>query len=84
MAINQEQSDQNFNFRRIGNNGRVVVSNNLSYTMAEYDENTGVTRWQRVVPAGQREKVQIWLLANYPVKIEPVAVRGKTRVATAA
>jgi hypothetical protein len=83
MASNQVQSEQNFNFRRV--KGLVLVSNSLSYTMAEYDDNTGLTRWQRVVPAAQREKVQIWLLANYPVKIERSApARPKTQSAAAA
>jgi transposase len=51
---------------------------NLRYTMTEYDETTGVTRWTRVVPAAQREHVQQWLLKNYPVVIEvPTPARRK-------
>ena len=83
MATKKEQSDYNFNFHRRGNNGRIIVSNNLSYTMAEYDENTGLTRWHRVVPAAQREKIQIWLVAQYPVKIEPV-IKAKSKARPAA
>jgi hypothetical protein len=77
-----EQLEQNFNFRRV--NGRVIVSNALSYTMAEYSEETGLTRWQRVVPAAQREKVQIFLLANYPIKIAPAPVGRRKAHAAAA
>ena len=83
MATKQAQAEQNFSFHRHGNNGRVIVSNNLSYTMAEYDEYTGLTRWQRVVPAAQREKVQIFLLAQYPLRVQPVATKSKTRRAVA-
>jgi hypothetical protein len=83
MATKQAQAEQNFSFHRHGNNGRVIVSNNLSYTMAEYDEYTGLTRWQRVVPAAQREKVQIFLLTQYPLKVQPAATNSKTRRAVA-
>ena len=74
-----QQSEQKFNFHREGNNGRVIVSNSGSYKMAEYDENTGLTRWQRVVPAPQREKVQTFLLAEYPVKAAPAVTKSKLR-----
>ena len=81
MAIKQEQPEQNFSFRRRGINGQVIVSNNLSYSMAEYNEHTGVTRWQRVVPAHQREKVQKFLSEQYPVIGAPASI---ARRATAA
>ena len=86
MAAKQESAEQNFNFsfHRNGDNGRVIVLNNLSYTMAEYDEFTGLTRWHRVVPASQREKIQLWLLAQYPVKVAVVAVKGQKRRRAAA
>ena len=66
----QEQAGHDFTFHRLGTPGKIVVSNSLSYTMAEYDEKTGLTRWQRVVPAAQRERIQNWLLANYPIQVE--------------
>jgi hypothetical protein len=78
-----DQLEQNFSFHRRGNNGQVIVSNNLSYSMAEYNEYTGLTRWQRVVPAAQREKVQIFLLTQYPVKAALLATKSKTRHAEA-
>ncbi len=79
MAIKKDQSEFNFNFHRRGNNGPIIVSNSLSYTMAEYDENTGLTKWHRVVPAAQREKIQVWLVAQYPVKVEAV-IPAKTKL----
>jgi len=84
MATKQEPTEQNFSFHRKGDNGRIVVLNNLSYTMAEYDEFTGLTRWHRVVPAAQREKIQLWLLAQYPVKGAVVAAKSQKRGKAAA
>ena len=81
MATKQEPAEQNFSFHRKGDNGRVIVLNSLSYAMAEYDEFTGLTRWHRVVPAAQREKIQLWLLAQYPVKVQALA--AKTRKSAA-
>jgi hypothetical protein len=80
----QEQAGHDFTFHRLGNSGKIVVSNSLSYTMAEYDEKTGLTRWQRVVPAAQREKIQHSLLANYPIQVERSTAKVKTRRAVAA
>lgn len=73
----QEQLDHSFDFRRLKETGRVVVSNSLNYVMAEYDERTGVTRWQRVVSASQKEQVQKWLQTHYPVKVEAVVAAPK-------
>jgi hypothetical protein len=84
MAAKQEHTEQNFSFHRKGDNGRIIVLNNLSYTMAEYDEFTGLTRWHRVVPAAQREKIQLWLLAQYPVKVPALATKSRSRRGAAA
>jgi hypothetical protein len=81
MAIKQEYTEQNFSFHRRGINGLVIVSNNLSYCMAEYSEHTGVTRWQRVVPVTQREKVQKFLSEQYPVIVIPAINRKCAKAA---
>jgi hypothetical protein len=73
-----QQADQQFSFQR-GNHGRIIISNSGSYTMAEYDEYTGLTRWVRVVSAPQREKVQKYLLEQYPVKKSSTALPNKPR-----
>ncbi len=39
--------------------------------MAEYSERTGVVRWQRVVLATQKEKIERWLCEHYPVHAPP-------------
>lgn len=57
-----------FSFLRSKGQSIIAVRNNLSYLMAEYSDVTGITNWRRVVPAGQREKVENWLRANYPVR----------------
>jgi hypothetical protein len=36
--------------------------------MAEYSERTGVVKWQRVVLASQRERIEKWLGEHYPVQ----------------
>lgn len=76
-AKNDHVPDHNFNFHRRGSTGQIIVSNNMSYTMAEYSELTGLTRWHRVVPIAQREKVQNWLLIQYPVKIETATAKKR-------
>jgi hypothetical protein len=65
-----DQAPQSFHFQKFQSTSKVTVLNSLSYVMAEYDSSTGVTRWTRVVPAAQRESVQLWLLKNYPATLE--------------
>jgi hypothetical protein len=36
--------------------------------MAEYSERTGEVKWQRVVLATQKEKIEKWLGEHYPVQ----------------
>jgi len=47
-----------------GVNGLIHVLNEHSYVMAEYNERTGVVRWQRVVSASQRATLEDWLRAK--------------------
>jgi hypothetical protein len=46
----------------------IEVLNEGSYVMAEYSERTGVVKWQRVVLATQREKIEKWLGDHYPAQ----------------
>jgi len=75
----QENINESFNCRRLSEDGLVIVTNSLSYTMAEYNDNTGITRWQRVVSAAQKEHVQDWLLKHYPVKTQAAAAPAPTK-----
>ena len=57
-----------FRFKRAKPDGLIEVLNEGSYVMAEYSERTGVVKWQRVVAAAQREKIEKWLDEHYPVQ----------------
>jgi hypothetical protein len=54
-------------FKRAKTSGLILVLNEGSYVMAEYNEHTGVVKWQRVVLATQKEAVERQLRAQYPV-----------------
>jgi hypothetical protein len=56
-----------YHFKRAKTDGLVEVLNAGSYVMAEYSERTGVVKWQRVVLASQKEKIEKWLGDHYPV-----------------
>jgi hypothetical protein len=55
-----------YHFKRTKTDGLIEVLNEGSYVMAEYSERTGVVKWQRVVLATQREKIEKWLGDHYP------------------
>ena len=57
-----------FRFQRTKTEGLIEVLNEGSYVMAEYSERTGVVKWQRVVLAAQKEKIEKWLGEHYPVQ----------------
>jgi hypothetical protein len=57
-----------YQFKRSKNGNAIQVLNEGSYVMAEYDERTGVVKWQRVVMAAQREKIEKWLGEHYPAQ----------------
>jgi hypothetical protein len=61
-----------FQFRRTTAD-LIQVYNEGSYLMAEYNERTGITSWQRVLLATQREIIERWLREHYPVKVAPPA-----------
>ncbi len=57
-----------YQFKRTKTEGLIEVLNEGSYVMAEYSERTGVVKWQRVVLAAQKEKVEKWLCEHFPVQ----------------
>jgi hypothetical protein len=59
-----------YHFKRAKAEGVIEVLNEGSYVMAEYSERTGVVKWQRVVLAAQRAKIEKWLGDHYPVQAE--------------
>ena len=54
--------------KRGSRDGLILVLNNGAYVLAEYNESTGETRWQRVVPAEQKKSLEKWLADNFPGK----------------
>ena len=67
-----------YHFKRAKTDGLIQVLNEGSYVMAEYSERTGVVRWQRVVLATQREKIEKWLSEHYPVQAAATATATAT------
>ena len=59
-----------YHTRRSTCGGLIEVLNEGLYVMAEYNERTGVVKWQRVVLASQREQIEKWLGEQYPVQAE--------------
>ena len=57
-----------YHFKRAKPDGLILVLNEGSYVMAEYSERTGEVKWQRVVLATQKEKIEKWLCDHYPAR----------------
>jgi len=68
-----------YHFKRAKTDGLIQVLNEGSYVMAEYSERTGGIKWQRVVMATQREKIERWLGEHYPVQVQVVEARVEPR-----
>jgi hypothetical protein len=62
-----------YQFRRAPHGGIIQVLNDGSYVMAEYSEQTGTVKWQRVMLAAQREQIERWLSEKYPVRANALA-----------
>jgi len=59
-----------FHFKRAKTDGLIQVLNEGSYVMAVYNERTGALKWERVVLATQREKIEDWLTEHYPAQVQ--------------
>jgi hypothetical protein len=57
-----------YQFRRAPHGDLIQVLNEGLYVMAEYYEQTGTVKWQRVVLASQREQIEKWLRQQYPLR----------------
>ena len=71
-----------YHFKRAKTDGLIEVLNEGSYVMAEYSERTGIVKWQRVVLATQKEKIEKWLFDHYPA--HPRRPKRQPKVAAAA
>jgi hypothetical protein len=68
-----------YHFKRSKIDGLILVLNEGSYVMAEYNEHTGAMNWQRVVLAKQKESIEKWLGENYPVQLPDAGKRTTCR-----
>ena len=55
-----------YHCRRAKQDGLILVFNEGEYLMAEYSERSGVTKYQRVVPAPQQHVIERWLSQRFP------------------
>jgi len=65
-----------YHFKRAKADGLIQVLNEASYVMAEYSPRTGIVKWQRVVLATQREKIEKWLGEHYPADAPAATARS--------
>jgi hypothetical protein len=60
--------NDSYHCRRGKQDGLILIMNGGEYLMAEYSEHTGVTSYQRVVPAPQRDVIERWLAKHFPAR----------------
>lgn len=51
----------------------ILVFNAESYVVAEYHQQTGGLKWQRVVLATHKDSIDRWLRVSFPSKIRAAA-----------
>ncbi|HEY4361298.1 MAG TPA: hypothetical protein VGN17_10025 [Bryobacteraceae bacterium] len=61
------QSNGAYQFKQAHPGGIIDVVNSDGYVMAQYNDRTGKTSWQRVLPITQRESIEKWLHQQFPV-----------------
>jgi hypothetical protein len=82
--IDRHTINESFYCGRLREDGIISVMTTGAYVMAEYDDQTGETRWYRVVNASQKENLQNWLKQHFPPKVraaKPRTVATKKSVA---
>jgi hypothetical protein len=62
--------------RRAKQDGLILVFNEGEYLMAEYSERSGVTKYQRVVPAPQQHVIERWLSQHFPANKAKLAAHA--------
>jgi hypothetical protein len=66
-ALNHHPINASFYSEHPKVHGPVNIFNTLHYLMAEYSISTGIAKWLRTTPVTERERVEKWLRAHYPV-----------------
>lgn len=70
-----------YHCQRAKQDGLILVFNADEYLMAEYSERTGAVKYQRLVPAPQKDLIERWLGHHFPVNngvAKSPAARAKT------
>ena len=73
----REESTGTYRFTQSHAGGTIDVVNSDGYLMAQYNDRTGKTSWQRFLPVTQRESIEKWLHQHYPKVMVPA--RDKAR-----
>jgi hypothetical protein len=55
-----------YHCRRAKQGGLILIYNSDEYLMAEYSERSGETKYQRLVPAPQKDSIERWLGQHFP------------------
>jgi len=62
--------DSSYYCQRAKQESLILVYNDDEHVMAEYSERTGALRYQRFVPAPQKNVIEGWLKEHFPVRDE--------------
>ena len=62
-----------YHCRRAKTDSLILIFNPDEYLMAEYSERSGITKYQRLVPAPHKDVIERWLSQHFPVKKAAVA-----------
>ena len=80
---NRQNINASYYCGRLRPEGAIYILTSHEYVVAEYDQQTGLTRWQRVVPVNQKEVIQDWLREHYPAPAEKPKRTGRKKAAAA-
>ena len=66
MKIHRDQHSGSFQIKRSKQANLISIFNPNGYLMAQYNEKSGVTSWQRVVPAAQKLSLERQVTQQFP------------------
>ena len=52
----------------------ILIFNADNYVVAEYHQQTGSLKWQRVILSTHKDSIDRWLRVSFPSKIRPAAI----------
>jgi hypothetical protein len=65
-----------YHCQRAKQEGLILVYNQDEYLMAEYSERTGAMKYQRLVPAPQKDLIERWLGQRFPASAKTTATHA--------